>query len=260
MTFSGLILFLALVLIIAIFRYQNSVRNLQSLQTSYQQEILKSQLEMQHQTLQHVGRELHDNIGQLLSVARINLNVLEESVGDAEILNYILQTNEVVDQSINALRALSKSLDGNIVQDFGLEESISHELQRIRKTKKFETEITVNGNRYTLEREREIILFRIIQEILNNALKHSQAQHLNVHLEYSPENFSVTVSDDGIGFDISVIKNADLDQSGSGLRNISRRIELIGGNCELVSKIGKGTTINLHINRLIENKEQNSIS
>lgn len=240
-TVSVLIFILGIVVVISIMRYQNSIQKLMNLKAQYDQEILTSQIEVQNTTLQYIGRELHDNIGQLLSVAKINLNVLEETTQDTENGEFIKQTNELVEQSIHELRALSKSLDGDFVHDFGLQQSIAHELQRIRKTKKFETELTLHGEKYTLGYDREIVLFRIVQEILNNALKHSKAKNIEIDITYLPNNFTLTVTDNGKGFDFETVMKNELSQSGAGLRNIKRRASLINFDCDIDSQINQGT-------------------
>ena len=221
-----------------------------TLKALYDQEILKSQIEVQNAALQYLGKELHDNVGQLLSVARINLNVVEETTQEVENEGFVKQANELVEQSIQELRALSKSLDGDFVQDFGFQEMVIHELQRIRKTKKFETEISVHGQKYSLGYDREIVLFRIVQEILNNALKHSGAKIIEVVLSYLPDNFTLQISDNGKGFDYSKVIKNELNQSGSGLRNIQRRAKLINFNCEIASTLLIGTTYKLTTNLL----------
>ncbi|GLU53211.1 sensor histidine kinase [Dyadobacter frigoris] len=218
-----------------------------SLQTQFNQEILKSQIEVQNTTLQQIGQELHDNIGQLLSVAKINLNILEGTKQEEENHEYIKQTNEIIGQSIQDLRSLTKSLDGDFVQQFGLQESMTHELQRIRKTKKFETEITLTGEPYTLGYEREIILFRIFQEFLNNSLKHSEAKNIIVKLNYGLTHFNLALSDDGKGFDYEKVTTHNLLSSGAGLRNMARRCELIGAKCSLESLVGKGTFLGIEV-------------
>lgn len=224
---------------------QNHRQEKAALKTAYDQEILKSQIEVQNQTLQHIGQDLHDNIGQLLSVAKINLNILEES--DNEELVFIKQTNEIITQSISDLRALTKSLDGDFVKDFGLEESISHELQRIRKTRRFQTEISVLGEKRKLGYELEIVLFRIVQEVLNNALKHSKAKNLTLVLHYFPQSFTLNINDNGKGFDFETIHQNGISQAGAGLRNMQRRMELIGGKCRISSEVGKGTEVVLSL-------------
>jgi signal transduction histidine kinase len=246
---GGTLIILLLIIFITTLAYFHQKRQLQNqqekaaLKTAYDQEILKSQIEVQNQTLQHIGQELHDNIGQLLSVAKINLNILEES--DNEELEFIKQTNEIITQSISDLRALTKSLDGDFVKDFGLEESISHELQRIRKTRRFQTEISVLGDKRKLGYEREIVLFRIVQEVLNNAIKHSKAKNLTITLHYYPESFTLNIQDNGKGFDLENVNQTGLSHAGAGLRNMQRRMELIGGKCSISSEIGKGTDVSL---------------
>lgn len=227
-----------------VFYQKKQVENRQekaTLKAQYDQEILTSQIEVQNTTLQYIGREIHDNIGQLLSVAKINLNVLEETTQDTENGEFIKQTNELIEHSIHELRALSKSLDGDFVHDFGLQQSIAHELQRIRKTKKFETELSLHGEKYTLGYDREIVLFRIVQEILNNALKHSKAQNIEIDINYLPNNFILTVSDNGKGFDFEKVMKNELSQSGAGLRNIKRRASLINFDCDIDSQMNEGT-------------------
>ncbi|MEA5257397.1 ATP-binding protein [Arcicella aquatica] len=241
--FIGLTSFIVAFIILFQKRQAKHREEKQALKIAYEQEILTSQLEVQNQTLQELSQELHDNIGQLLSVARINLNVMEEEMPDND--GYIKQTNEIINQSINDLRALTKSLDGDFVQQFGLEESLSLEMARIRKTKRFVTEINTVGEQYSLGYEREIVLFRVSQEILNNALKHSKAKNLSILLSYLPDSFELCIKDDGQGFDIEVIQQKEISQSGAGLRNIQRRVKLIGGTCSITSEVGIQTQIKI---------------
>ncbi len=214
-----------------------------ALHAQYQQEILQAQIEIQNQTLAHVGKELHDNIGQLLSVARLQLNILESE--ETPTLTQVKEVNDVIAQTIDELRALSKSLDGDFVKDFGLVESLSHELGRIRQTGKYHTEIIHQGEPYRLEGKKEMVIFRVVQEILNNILKHAAAKNIKVLLQYQPEAFVLIVQDDGRGFDKAQVLDKTLEVSGAGLRNIQRRTELLGGNCLIESTPGLGTKVQL---------------
>ena len=230
-------------------RYQKkqleNFREKQILKATYEQETLQSQIEIQNQTLQSIGQELHDNIGQILSLAKLNLDILEELMQQSTEREYIIQASELIDQAIQDLRELSKSLDEDYVQDLGLQPSIAHELQRISRTKRFKTDLIVQGEIISLGHKREIVLFRVVQELLNNALKHSKASQLTIVLYYSPQRFSLEISDNGVGFDWQAIQQ---DESrGSGIRNIQRRIGLIGGSCYWSSVLGKGTTISVNL-------------
>ena len=226
-------------------RQKVNIQEKAALKAQYEQEILTSQLEVQNATLQHIGEELHDNIGQMLSVARINLNVVEEADRAADNREFIQQANELIAKSIQDLRALTKSLDGDFVEDFGLTESIAQELQRIRHTGVFGTELRTSGDVYSLGFQREIVLYRIVQEVINNAIKHSEAKQVTVEINYTPDLFSLIISDDGKGFEYQNLPENELNKSGAGLRNIQRRASLIGATCQLVSSPGNGTTITI---------------
>jgi len=248
---AGTFLMLLLIVFIISFFFLHQRRQLQNLQekanlhAQYQQEILQTQLEIQNQTLQHVGGELHDNIGQLLSVARLQLNILETE--ESPKTEQIVEVNGVIEKTIHELRALSKSLDGDFVNNFGLVESLSHELQRIRNTRKYQTEIIVEGEGYRLEGQKEIVLFRVVQEILNNILKHAAAKSIVIELQYTPDLFTIMVQDDGKGFDYEEVMQHSMSESGAGLRNIKRRTELIGGQCTFESTPNSGTKIKIQL-------------
>lgn len=214
-----------------------------NLHAQHQQEILQVQLEIQNQTLQHISGELHDNIGQLLTLVRLKLNMLE--VEETITPKQIEEVNEVVEKTIYELRGLSKSLDGDFVKNFGLVESLSHELGRIRSTGKYQTEILTEGEVYRLEGQKEIVLFRVMQEILSNTLKHAKAKYIKVTLQFTPSHFSLTVQDDGKGFDYEAVLGREMSQSGAGLRNIQRRTEMLGGTCSFQTAPNEGTKVHI---------------
>ena len=218
-----------------------------NLQVQYQQEILQAQIEIQNQTLQQIGRELHDNVGQLLSVMSIKLDVLEEDTNEVETKNQIIETAKILHRTISEIRHLSKSLDGDFVKDFGLADSLSHELQRIRSTGKYQTEIQIKGEPYRLDEKKEIVLFRVAQEILNNILKHAAAKSIQLTLHYHPNQFSLTILDNGKGFDYEEVLDRKMENAGVGLRNIHRRTEMLGGTCKIETEIGKGSKIYLEL-------------
>ena len=144
---------------------------------------------------------------------------------------------------MSELRAMSKSLDSDAVKDFGLEQSLSYELQRIRKSRRYETELRITGERYSLGYQQEIVLFRVVQEIVSNALKHAGAKYLSVQLDYQPQQFRLTVTDNGKGFDYEQVAQQNMDSVGAGLRNIRRRTELIGGTCTYQTAPSQGTKV-----------------
>ncbi|SEJ66102.1 Histidine kinase-, DNA gyrase B-, and HSP90-like ATPase [Dyadobacter sp. SG02] len=242
-----LVLFLVLFALLFQKRQARYKQEKAALHAQYAQEILQAQIEVQNATLQQIGQELHDNIGQLLSVARINLNILEGMPHTEAVRGFIEQTNEVVNQSITDLRGLTKSLDGDFVKDFGLEQGLSYELLRIRKTGLYETALLIVGEQCPLGYEKEIVLFRVSQEALNNILKHSSATCITAELNYQPDLFRLRLVDDGIGFDMEQIQNSPLTGAGAGLRNMERRVGMIGGTFKITSVPDTSTCIQIDI-------------
>ncbi len=113
---------------------------------TYQRELLQSQLETQNQTLEYVGQELHDNIGQMLSVAMLHLNGLEEELAQSTHQSAVRRMVESIEGTITAVRQLSKTLDKSTVKRFGLTESLNLELEKIRQTGRYQTSLQVSGS------------------------------------------------------------------------------------------------------------------
>lgn len=230
----GLVLFL-------VFFIQTKSRNLKEqyrLKEQYEKELFAAQIEIKDQTLQHVGRELHDNIGQLLTVARIHIKGLLKT-GENEKLN---EVNTITANALDELRKLSKTLSrGGYERDAPLTELVAQEMALIKKTGVINAHLKIFGQEYSLDAEHEIICFRILQEFVSNALKYSGCEHLYFELHYLPELFIFVLKDDGKGFDAEKIIK------GSGLVNIENRVRMIGATYQLKSQIGKGTTVTIQL-------------
>ncbi len=208
-------------------------------QQSFEEELSKSQLEIQEQTLKNVGQELHDNVGQLLSYASMQLNLVSTAVAD-EVKGKIDDTKDVIKETIQEVRALSKSLNADIISNFGLKESVQNEVDRLNKLKKINAKLVIEGDHFTLKDTKdEIILFRIIQEFFSNTMKYSEAKNLNVKLKYKPNDLLIIIQDDGKGFDENSIKK------GSGLINMKSRAQLINTDFELTAKPNDGVQLKL---------------
>lgn len=219
----------------------------QSLLEAHQRELLQSQIEIQNQTLQQIAEELHDHVGQLLTVAVLRLNVLEDEVTEPGVQQSVQQTQEIVRTIIDDVRALAKTLDHNTVQRFGLLPSLKFELERIQRMGRVQTHLITSGDVYSLGEQAETVLLRMAQEALNNALKHARAQSLTVSADYLPDTFTLTITDDGRGFGIDATTNRSLEEAGAGLGNLARRAGLLGGTCQVVSRPDEGTRVTISV-------------
>ena len=221
----------------------------------FRQELLRTQLEIQEQTLKNISQEIHDNIGQALSLAKLNLNTMP-AANDEVLQQKIFNSKELVSKAITDLRGLSRSLDTDYVQEMGLQRAIEYELEMIKKTGTIDTSLIVEGSLFRLEKQKELILFRIVQETFNNILKHSGAKDLNVNINYSPNSFTLIVKDDGKGVNLQPLNEAN-NNFGLGIRNMHSRAKLIGADFHMTSILGVGTEvkINLPIEGRNENKQ-----
>ncbi len=252
---AGTVLMLLLVTFVATFFFLYQKRNfryqqeLMQAKESYARELLKSQLEIQNHTLQQIGQELHDHIGQMLSLAMIQLSVLEEELAESSHAPAMKQTFDTVARTMEDVRQLSKTLDSGTVQRHGLQESLALEMERIQRTGRFQTQFQCVGAPYSLGEQTETILFRMVQESLNNAMKHSGGRNLKVSADYAPDQFVLIITDDGRGFDAGEVAERALSKSGSGLLNLKQRARLLGGECALVSQPGWGTRVEIRLPR-----------
>jgi signal transduction histidine kinase len=207
----------------------------------FKQELLRTQLEIQEQTLKTISQEIHDNIGQVLSLAKLNLNTMELSKLD-ELQGKIINSKQLVSKAIQDLRDLSKSMNTDNIEAIGLHRSIEYELDMIRKTG-FSTELNIEGSIIRIEPQKELILFRIVQEILNNIMKHAEAKTIAVKLNYDQKEIRVEINDDGKGFDLRPLNENSNSGFGIGIRNMHNRARLIGADFKMNSIIDKGTQV-----------------
>jgi signal transduction histidine kinase len=217
----------------------------EKLQSDFHQELLKTQLEVQEQTLSYISTEIHDNITQVLSFVKLTLANLASGT-EGEKKAKINETRELVAQTITDLRDLSKSLSFEHIASLGLVQTIETEVERINKSGLLDVSFELDGNTYSLGDQHELVIFRIFQETLNNTLKHSGAKYLKIMLRYHPVLFNLTLEDDGSGFSVETLDN----KLGSGLKNIENRAAMIGGEATIESTPGKGCRVSVTINTL----------
>lgn len=238
-TITLLVLVMIIIILFGIFQ----TRKNQYIQAEkrFEEEIAKSQMEIQEQALKNIGWELHDNIGQLLSIARMQLNILHSKLQDDH-KNDAADISELVGNCLKEIRLLSRTLNPDVIKEIGLVRSIELELERFNKLNFLEATLSIQGNERPVKDKDEIIIFRILQEFFANVIKHSKARSLVVGLEYQPQKLIISAEDDGIGFNHSnVVK-------GSGLMNMESRAELIGADYSIQSAPEKGVRLLLKYN------------
>ena len=205
----------------------------------FEEELIKTQQEIQEETLKHIGRELHDNVGQMLVLATMQMKAAAKVVAD-EAKSKVDNASEALKETLTEVRALSKSLNSDVIFNLGFDATVKNEITRLNKTGLIQSSVTITGEKVSFENKKdEIILFRILQEFSSNTLKYAEAENLNITIDYQEDLLNIQIKDDGLGFDINSA------EKGSGLINMEKRAELIAAKFRLESQPEKGTTLNL---------------
>ena len=241
---SLIFIFLTISIVLVVFKYQRKRRlhkiNILDLKSEHENEILKAQIKVQEQTFQHIANEIHDNIGQKLSFAKLQLNVMQDFYNKHQ-QEIIQEIADVITESLSDLRNLSRSLSLDFITNNGFIKAVENEIEKLNKSGLYQFKLIVQGDSQFLDVDKELMLFRIVQESLNNVVKHAQAKQILIKLHYTTNNLVVSIEDDGIGFDIKMKSN------GSGLSNISKRAQSIGGFATINSSKLTGTTVQINI-------------
>ncbi|MBY0482595.1 MAG: hypothetical protein K2Q21_14660 [Chitinophagaceae bacterium] len=211
----------------------------EEMRNRFEQTLLNTQLEIQEHTFNYISQEIHDNIGQVLSLVRLNLNVLSEKSPEIHLNN----TDELLGKVISDLRTLSHNLNSNRLQEIGIVEGLKSLLQQIDKTAKFSTEFKCQevAALSFMNNDHSLILYRMVQEVLHNIIKHAMAA--NIIMEIKAKNAKsclVSITDNGKGFDTTKLQD---NKTGIGLQNIFARANLINATVKVNSIEGKGTSI-----------------
>ena len=215
---------------------------LNSLKLDYEKNLLSAQVEIQENTFQEISREIHDNINLSLTLAKLSLNTLDwRNLAKANM--QVISALEQITKAIEDLSDISKSLNSELIISQGLIKALEKEVEKIKEIHLFDLDFKITGNPIFMESQKELILFRIVQEGFNNIIKHAQATFVELKLHYNDRQLDVSLSDNGRGFcNETLEQNIDKD-SKAGLNNIKKRAAIFNGNAIIDSKPGIGTTV-----------------
>lgn len=236
-----ILVFLAIMFLVALARHNQRRNKLifenQKIKKDFEQTLLNTQLEIQEQTLTHISREIHDNIGQVLSLARLQLHSLSDTPSEED----VEYTDNLLEKAITDLRGLSHSLNTNSIKENGFTASVKKILEQFEKTGKFKTNFYDEVG-FSISDDHGIILFRIMQEVLNNITKHARASEIIVRIEKPEKQIIISITDNGKGFNTEKLQSAG---GGIGIRNIKERALIIGAKLSLISQENHGTTVRI---------------
>ncbi len=240
--FLGLALLGLFIVMAYIFRIKTKQRTT-LLQESNRQEKLrfKVMIESEEKERIRIAKDLHDGLGQILSTAKLNLSGLEDSVEkeDEHLLNNSIR---IIDEAVSEVRNISHNLMPTAIMNYDITTAISVLVEKINDSANIKVNFDKETFKLQMTKEMEISLYRIVQEVLNNMIKHSQTKQIDIVLSSENQEINLKIQDYGIGFD-----TAQIEQSkGIGWQNIYSRVSMLNGKIDLDSQIGKGTVIQVN--------------
>lgn len=241
-TGTALFLLFAIFIIVYIIIYWKKkvmhTQEINQMQLRFNEELLKSSLEMKEQTLNDISQEIHDNVGQMLSLAKVQLNIMEHhpNIDKAALVDL----RDTLSKAMTDLRDIAKNLNSEKIQLASLPVSIENHVHQISRTGVLDISISINGTEQKIDERKKLILFRMVQESLQNIIKHAKATTVQIKFNFKSACLDISIADNGIGFDVSGIT---AHNEGLGLHNMMSRASLIGGKMQILSTSENGTTI-----------------
>lgn len=217
----------------------------------HQNSLLQAKIEEHENIMDQISIELHDNVKSVLGFAQMNMYNIASLATDEKQATLIDKTNNIIGHVVDELHSISHSLNSNFVKNTGLVESIAKDLEHIQLSNKVECSHQVVGTPFSLTPEKELHIYRIAQEAIQNCMKHASAKHLNFTFRYDPRTFIMEARDDGKGFDQDKVYK----MKGLGFLNMFQRARYLQGVLEVNSAPNNGSTITLTL--ILENNGTN---
>ncbi len=205
--------------------------------------ILTAVLRTEEKARSRFSKELHDGLGPLLSSARMSLSALSRDKEVVEHREIIDNTTYVIEEAIRSLREISNNLSPHVINDFGLAHGVQNFIDRCGAVHDVKIRFTTNLRAERFDTDIEVIIYRVVCELINNSLKHSGCKAINLSLAQSGAQLSLDYSDDGCGFTPQAMMDC-----GMGLSNIASRINSLGGTFDISSSKGRGMRASIRVN------------
>jgi signal transduction histidine kinase len=208
-------------------------------------ELFRRVVAAQESERQRIARDLHDETGQSLTAIGMGLRGLSGRLNsrNKEALGTLQKLERLTADSLKELQRLISDLRPSHLDDLGLSAALRWYANRIHEDTSIDIRVDILGDEQEMDDAARITIFRIIQEALNNIIKHSQADHVGIHLQYEPKRVHINVRDNGIGFDLDTVNIQRSRRPSLGLAGMEERAVLLGGTVSIQSRPGYGTEV-----------------
>ncbi len=207
--------------------------------------LLTAVLRAEEKSKSRFAKELHDGMGPLLSSAKMSLSALDKAKNETQRSEMIANTTYVIDEAIRSLREISNNMQPQVLNDFGLARGVQNFINKSVAIHDVKMRFTTNLREERFDSDIEIVIYRVICELINNSLKHSKCKSINLALSISDGVLSLEYTDDGRGFNPHAVMDC-----GMGLSNIASRINSLNGHLDISSAKGKGMRASVKVDTL----------
>jgi len=223
-----------------------SISRNMSARKEMERKLLSVVIQTEEKERERFSKDMHDGLGPLLSTIKLYVNELEgDDLKKAEKIQYINYVNELLDEAVTSTRTISNNLMPRVIHEYGLVKAVESFCRKVNNTNKIKIEFITEGIEESLDQNIQLILFRVINELINNTLKHARASKVEIYLIRRHSIIQLTFTDNGVGFDVEEVM--ERKRAGIGLRNIFGRISSINGRSEVNSAPGEGVDIRIEI-------------
>ncbi len=238
---TAIILLVAFVITLFVVFHQKRIAQeqikLQNVEMDYQKKMLQAALQSQESERRRVSKDLHDDVGMMLMTMRVNLN--NQPSGP------VTELRQMVDETHESIRRISWDLMPSTLDNFGLVQSTQEMCERLSSMSTVVISQKEEGHRYTLDKDQELLLYRIVQEAVTNSLKHSYASQIDLHYKWADDNLLLTIADNGSGFDFPTMRKKTSGRHGLGLFNLENRVSLLGADLHFKKNEPSGSIVSI---------------
>lgn len=244
------VLLIGLVILLTLLYQKRKIqqnREMELLKAEMEKELLTTRVEIQENIQRELSMEIHDNVGQTLLLANVNLTILMSQIKEnIEAIQLIQESKELLKKSMEDITAVSRSMNPDRIVEIGVFNAIAYELDVLKRKNILSVIIEIDeamASDWQLKPEIQLVLFRIYQEGIKNILKYASASLVEFTLIRTQHGVDMLLKDNGVGFDLGLSEKRD----GIGLRNIQKRVAIFNGSFDIESAPGKGTSLRIFI-------------
>lgn len=217
-------------------------------ENTHQKRLVNATIEVAELERKKIAANMHDDVGTALNVINLHLSRMARHTKEPELVEQLLkESKDLLNTSIETIRGIAKDLMPPVLIRLGYENGISELCRQLNETKAYEVVFSPSGEKLSLSKNAELQLYRIVQEVINNLIKHAKPTHISISVQLTPESYVTKIKHNGVGINSSMINNLTLEKKGVGLRSIESRAQMINATVQYIIKNSTESIINIDV-------------